>query len=55
MGGHLDLSSLDVLQETVHAILNIREMTGKFSEAEQHCHTPLLLLEAAVWTLPLLI
>lgn len=30
-----------VVQETVHAILNIREMTGKFSEAEQHCHTPL--------------
>lgn len=30
-----------VMQETVHAILNIREMTGKFSEAEQHCHTPL--------------
>lgn len=31
-----------VVQETVHAILNIREMTGKFSEVEQHCHTPLL-------------
>lgn len=30
-----------VMQETVHAILNIREMTGKFSEVEQHCHTPL--------------
>lgn len=30
-----------VVQETVRAILNIREMTGKFSEAEQHCHTPL--------------
>lgn len=30
-----------VMQETVHAILNIREITGKFSEAEQHCHTPL--------------
>lgn len=30
-----------VVQETVHATLNIREMTGKFSEVEQHCHTPL--------------
>lgn len=30
-----------VMQETAHAILNIREMTGKFSEVEQHCHTPL--------------